>query len=152
MLTTGCTRLSQAECIDLSTFVVLHTTFEHFYSYCQLKHTIFYLFLEGVKFLITWFIQIIWIFRHSLSFSLDLLRSRLPLEQRMHCLSLSFFYAADSLQAQLINMGVIPTLVKLLGLHSHNTALTEMCLIAFGNLAELGKYICLSKRIILLRW
>ncbi|KAF0039028.1 hypothetical protein F2P81_009512 [Scophthalmus maximus] len=43
----------------------------------------------------------------------------------------------DSLQAQLINMGVIPTLVKLLGLHSHNTALTEMCLIAFGNLAEL---------------
>uniref|UniRef100_A0A4W5L496 Rap1 GTPase-GDP dissociation stimulator 1 n=1 Tax=Hucho hucho TaxID=62062 RepID=A0A4W5L496_9TELE len=43
----------------------------------------------------------------------------------------------DSLQAQLINMGVIPTLVKLLGLHSDNTALTEMCLIAFGNLAEL---------------
>ncbi|XP_056431740.1 rap1 GTPase-GDP dissociation stimulator 1 isoform X1 [Gadus chalcogrammus] len=43
----------------------------------------------------------------------------------------------DSLQAQLINMGVIPTLVKLLGVHSHNTALTEMCLIAFGNLAEL---------------
>ncbi|XP_012995924.1 rap1 GTPase-GDP dissociation stimulator 1 isoform X2 [Esox lucius] len=43
----------------------------------------------------------------------------------------------DSLQAQLINMGVIPTLVKLLGFHSHNTALTEMCLIAFGNLAEL---------------
>ncbi|KAA8582576.1 hypothetical protein FQN60_006247, partial [Etheostoma spectabile] len=43
----------------------------------------------------------------------------------------------DSLQAQLINMGVIPTLVKLLGIHSHNTALTEMCLIAFGNLAEL---------------
>ncbi|KAL0970330.1 hypothetical protein UPYG_G00240540 [Umbra pygmaea] len=43
----------------------------------------------------------------------------------------------DSLQAQLINMGVIPTLVKLLGLNSHNTALTEMCLIAFGNLAEL---------------
>jgi hypothetical protein len=36
-------------------------------------------------------------------------------------------------------MGVIPTLVKLLGVHSHNTALTEMCLIAFGNLAELGK-------------
>lgn len=47
----------------------------------------------------------------------------------------------DSLQAQLINMGVIPTLVKLLGIHSHNTALTEMCLIAFGNLAELGEYI-----------
>lgn len=43
----------------------------------------------------------------------------------------------DSLQAQLINMGVIPTLVSLLGIHSHNTALTEMCLIAFGNLAEL---------------
>ncbi|CAB1345178.1 unnamed protein product [Coregonus sp. 'balchen'] len=43
----------------------------------------------------------------------------------------------DSLQAQLINMGVIPTLVTLLGLHSDNTALTEMCLIAFGNLAEL---------------
>ncbi|XP_048827486.1 rap1 GTPase-GDP dissociation stimulator 1 isoform X1 [Brienomyrus brachyistius] len=43
----------------------------------------------------------------------------------------------DSLQAQLINMGVIPTLVKLLGIHSQNTALTEMCLIAFGNLAEL---------------
>uniref|UniRef100_A0A8C6SXP6 Rap1 GTPase-GDP dissociation stimulator 1 n=1 Tax=Neogobius melanostomus TaxID=47308 RepID=A0A8C6SXP6_9GOBI len=43
----------------------------------------------------------------------------------------------DSLQAQLINMGVIPTLVKLLGVHSDNTALTEMCLIAFGNLAEL---------------
>ncbi|KAJ3585161.1 hypothetical protein NHX12_013882 [Muraenolepis orangiensis] len=34
-------------------------------------------------------------------------------------------------------MGVIPTLVSLLGIHSHNTALTEMCLIAFGNLAEL---------------
>ncbi|XP_062372374.1 rap1 GTPase-GDP dissociation stimulator 1 isoform X1 [Sardina pilchardus] len=43
----------------------------------------------------------------------------------------------DSLQAQLINMGVIPTLVKLLGLHTDNTPLTEMCLIAFGNLAEL---------------
>lgn len=53
------------------------------------------------------------------------------------CLSLS----ADSLQAQLINMGVIPTLVKLLGVHSHNTPLTEMCLIAFGNLAELGEYL-----------
>lgn len=37
-------------------------------------------------------------------------------------------------------MGVIPTLVKLLGIHSHNTALTEMCLIAFGNLAELGEF------------
>ncbi|MEQ2176118.1 Rap1 GTPase-GDP dissociation stimulator 1, partial [Goodea atripinnis] len=46
-----------------------------------------------------------------------------------------------TLQAQLINMGVIPTLVKLLGIHSHNSALTEMCLIAFGNLAELGKFI-----------
>ncbi|CAO2600210.1 Rap1 GTPase-GDP dissociation stimulator 1 [Lemmus lemmus] len=44
---------------------------------------------------------------------------------------------ADSLQAQLINMGVIPTLVKLLGIHCHNAALTEMCLVAFGNLAEL---------------
>ncbi|XP_041940004.1 rap1 GTPase-GDP dissociation stimulator 1-like, partial [Alosa sapidissima] len=43
----------------------------------------------------------------------------------------------DSLQAQLINMGVIPTLVKLLGQHTDNTPLTEMCLIAFGNLAEL---------------
>ncbi|XP_041076587.1 rap1 GTPase-GDP dissociation stimulator 1 isoform X1 [Polyodon spathula] len=43
----------------------------------------------------------------------------------------------DSLQAQLINMGVIPTLVKLLGVHFQNTPLTEMCLIAFGNLAEL---------------
>lgn len=53
------------------------------------------------------------------------------------CLSLVF---TDSLQAQLINMGVIPTLVKLLGIHSHNTALTEMCLIAFGNLAELGEF------------
>ncbi|KAK1797033.1 hypothetical protein P4O66_008425 [Electrophorus voltai] len=44
---------------------------------------------------------------------------------------------ADTLQAQLISMGVIPTLVQLLGVHSQNTALTEMCLIAFGNLAEL---------------
>ncbi|XP_006101481.2 rap1 GTPase-GDP dissociation stimulator 1 isoform X10 [Myotis lucifugus] len=43
----------------------------------------------------------------------------------------------DSLQAQLINMGVIPTLVTLLGIHYQNAALTEMCLIAFGNLAEL---------------
>uniref|UniRef100_A0A8C2BGM8 Rap1 GTPase-GDP dissociation stimulator 1 n=1 Tax=Cyprinus carpio TaxID=7962 RepID=A0A8C2BGM8_CYPCA len=43
----------------------------------------------------------------------------------------------NSLQAQLIIMGVIPTLVRLLGVHSQNTALTEMCLIAFGNLAEL---------------
>ncbi|XP_037687388.1 rap1 GTPase-GDP dissociation stimulator 1 [Choloepus didactylus] len=43
----------------------------------------------------------------------------------------------DSLQAQLINMGVIPTLVKLLGIHCQNMALTEMCLVAFGNLAEL---------------
>ncbi|XP_051502934.1 rap1 GTPase-GDP dissociation stimulator 1-like isoform X5 [Myxocyprinus asiaticus] len=46
-------------------------------------------------------------------------------------------YDSHSLQAQLISMGVIPTLVKLLGVHSQNTALTEMCLIAFGNLAEL---------------
>ncbi|XP_028835484.1 rap1 GTPase-GDP dissociation stimulator 1 isoform X4 [Denticeps clupeoides] len=46
-------------------------------------------------------------------------------------------YDSHSLQAQLINMGVIPTLVKLLGIHSQNTSLTEMCLIAFGNLAEL---------------
>ncbi|XP_062850228.1 rap1 GTPase-GDP dissociation stimulator 1 isoform X3 [Trichomycterus rosablanca] len=46
-------------------------------------------------------------------------------------------YDCHTLQAQLISMGVIPTLVKLLGVHSHNTALTEMCLIAFGNLAEL---------------
>ncbi|XP_064416140.1 rap1 GTPase-GDP dissociation stimulator 1 isoform X3 [Latimeria chalumnae] len=43
----------------------------------------------------------------------------------------------DILQVQLINMGVIPTLVKLLGIHYHNAALTEMCLVAFGNLAEL---------------
>ncbi|XP_066243390.1 rap1 GTPase-GDP dissociation stimulator 1 isoform X1 [Saccopteryx leptura] len=43
----------------------------------------------------------------------------------------------DSLQAQLINMGVIPTLVRLLGVHCQNAALTEMCLVAFGNLAEL---------------
>lgn len=50
------------------------------------------------------------------------------------------FCFADSLQAQLISMGVIPVLVKLLGIHSHNAALTEMCLIAFGNLAELGGY------------
>lgn len=49
------------------------------------------------------------------------------------------FVFADSLQAQLINMGVIPTLVKLLGIHCQNAALTEMCLVAFGNLAELGK-------------
>ncbi|XP_051577897.1 rap1 GTPase-GDP dissociation stimulator 1 isoform X3 [Myxocyprinus asiaticus] len=46
-------------------------------------------------------------------------------------------YDSHSLQAQLISMGVIPILVKLLGVHSQNTALTEMCLIAFGNLAEL---------------
>lgn len=51
-----------------------------------------------------------------------------------------FGFFLDSLQAQLINMGVIPTLVKLLGVHSQNTPLTEMCLVAFGNLAELGKY------------
>uniref|UniRef100_A0A670YSK9 Rap1 GTPase-GDP dissociation stimulator 1 n=1 Tax=Pseudonaja textilis TaxID=8673 RepID=A0A670YSK9_PSETE len=43
----------------------------------------------------------------------------------------------DTLQSQLINMGVIPTLVKLLGIHCQNSALTEMCLVAFGNLAEL---------------
>lgn len=41
-------------------------------------------------------------------------------------------------------MGVIPTLVKLLGIHSDNVALTEMCLIAFGNLAELGEYTWIS--------
>ncbi|XP_030046574.1 rap1 GTPase-GDP dissociation stimulator 1 isoform X2 [Microcaecilia unicolor] len=46
-------------------------------------------------------------------------------------------YDSHSLQAQLVNMGVIPTLVKLLGIHSQNSALTEMCLVAFGNLAEL---------------
>ncbi|NP_001398277.1 rap1 GTPase-GDP dissociation stimulator 1 isoform j [Mus musculus] len=46
-------------------------------------------------------------------------------------------YDSHSLQAQLISMGVIPTLVKLLGIHCHNAALTEMCLVAFGNLAEL---------------
>ncbi|XP_059521037.1 rap1 GTPase-GDP dissociation stimulator 1 isoform X6 [Myotis daubentonii] len=46
-------------------------------------------------------------------------------------------YDSHSLQAQLINMGVIPTLVTLLGIHYQNAALTEMCLIAFGNLAEL---------------
>ncbi|XP_044537556.1 rap1 GTPase-GDP dissociation stimulator 1 [Gracilinanus agilis] len=46
-------------------------------------------------------------------------------------------YDSHSLQAQLINMGVIPTLVKLLGIHCQNSALTEMCLVAFGNLAEL---------------
>ncbi|KAM4051110.1 rap1 GTPase-GDP dissociation stimulator 1 isoform 2-T2 [Anomaloglossus baeobatrachus] len=46
-------------------------------------------------------------------------------------------YDSHSLQAQLINMGVIPTLVTLLGVHSQNTPLTEMCLVAFGNLAEL---------------
>ncbi|KAM8968755.1 rap1 GTPase-GDP dissociation stimulator 1 isoform X5 [Sarcophilus harrisii] len=46
-------------------------------------------------------------------------------------------YDSHALQAQLINMGVIPTLVKLLGIHCQNSALTEMCLVAFGNLAEL---------------
>ncbi|KAM5285661.1 rap1 GTPase-GDP dissociation stimulator 1 isoform 8-T8 [Hipposideros larvatus] len=46
-------------------------------------------------------------------------------------------YDSHSLQAQLINMGVIPTLVKLLGIHCQNAGLTEMCLVAFGNLAEL---------------
>ncbi|XP_067117983.1 rap1 GTPase-GDP dissociation stimulator 1 isoform X3 [Osmerus mordax] len=46
-------------------------------------------------------------------------------------------YDSHSLQAQLISMGVIPTLVKLLAVHSDNVGLTEMCLIAFGNLAEL---------------
>ncbi|KAL6038544.1 hypothetical protein STEG23_002537 [Scotinomys teguina] len=50
---------------------------------------------------------------------------------------MNYSNANDSLQAQLINMGVIPTLVKLLGIHCHNAALTEMCLVAFGNLAEL---------------
>ncbi|XP_076828094.1 rap1 GTPase-GDP dissociation stimulator 1 isoform X3 [Brachyhypopomus gauderio] len=46
-------------------------------------------------------------------------------------------YDSHTLQAQLISMGVIPTLVQLLGVHSQNMPLTEMCLIAFGNLAEL---------------
>ncbi|OCT99970.1 rap1 GTPase-GDP dissociation stimulator 1-A isoform X1 [Xenopus laevis] len=46
-------------------------------------------------------------------------------------------YDNHSLQTQLIQMGVIPILVDLLGVHSQNTALTEMCLVAFGNLAEL---------------
>ncbi|XP_072351391.1 rap1 GTPase-GDP dissociation stimulator 1 isoform X2 [Scyliorhinus torazame] len=46
-------------------------------------------------------------------------------------------YDSHALQAQLINMGVIPTLVQLLGIHSQHTALTEMCLVAFGNLAEI---------------
>ncbi|XP_062902961.1 rap1 GTPase-GDP dissociation stimulator 1 isoform X2 [Mobula hypostoma] len=46
-------------------------------------------------------------------------------------------YDSHALQAQLINMGVIPTLVQLLGMHSQHTALTEMCLVAFGNLAEI---------------
>ncbi|XP_067992893.1 rap1 GTPase-GDP dissociation stimulator 1 isoform X3 [Melanerpes formicivorus] len=46
-------------------------------------------------------------------------------------------YDSHTLQSQLINMGVIPTLVKLLGIHCQNAALTEMCLVAFGNLAEL---------------
>lgn len=52
---------------------------------------------------------------------------------------LCFLFYIDTLQSQLINMGVIPTLVKLLGIHCQNAALTEMCLVAFGNLAELGK-------------
>ncbi|XP_043923134.1 rap1 GTPase-GDP dissociation stimulator 1 isoform X1 [Protopterus annectens] len=46
-------------------------------------------------------------------------------------------YDSHILQTQLISMGVIPTLVKLLGIHCVNAALTEMCLVAFGNLAEL---------------
>uniref|UniRef100_A0A4W3HKT6 Rap1 GTPase-GDP dissociation stimulator 1 n=1 Tax=Callorhinchus milii TaxID=7868 RepID=A0A4W3HKT6_CALMI len=46
-------------------------------------------------------------------------------------------YDSHGLQTQLINMGVIPTLVQLLGVHSQHTALTEMCLVAFGNLAEI---------------
>ncbi|XP_018094396.1 rap1 GTPase-GDP dissociation stimulator 1-B isoform X1 [Xenopus laevis] len=46
-------------------------------------------------------------------------------------------YDNHSLQTQLIQMGVIPILVDLLAVHSQNTALTEMCLVAFGNLAEL---------------
>ncbi|KAE8630791.1 hypothetical protein XENTR_v10000961 [Xenopus tropicalis] len=46
-------------------------------------------------------------------------------------------YDNHSLQTQLIQMGVIPILVDLLGVHSQNTSLTEMCLVAFGNLAEL---------------
>ncbi|XP_051785750.1 rap1 GTPase-GDP dissociation stimulator 1 isoform X2 [Erpetoichthys calabaricus] len=50
---------------------------------------------------------------------------------------MNYSHDDDILQAQLIGMGVIPTLVKLLGIHSQNAALTEMCLVAFGNLAEL---------------
>ncbi|KAG2466843.1 GDS1 protein, partial [Polypterus senegalus] len=71
-----------------------------------------------------------------------------PLVQLLHCKDQEVLlqtgralgnicYDSHILQAQLIGMGVIPTLVKLLGIHSQNAALTEMCLIAFGNLAEL---------------
>ncbi|XP_015201308.1 rap1 GTPase-GDP dissociation stimulator 1 isoform X4 [Lepisosteus oculatus] len=71
-----------------------------------------------------------------------------PLVQLLHCKDQEVLlqtgralgnicYDSHTLQAQLINMGVIPTLVKLLGIHSQNASLTEMCLIAFGNLAEL---------------
>lgn len=59
---------------------------------------------------------------------------------RLYVPNLTRSPSVDSLQGQLISMGVIPTLVKLLGIHSHNAALTEMCLIAFGNLAELGEF------------
>ncbi|EPQ02875.1 Rap1 GTPase-GDP dissociation stimulator 1 [Myotis brandtii] len=44
----------------------------------------------------------------------------------------------NSFRAQLINMGADHfTIVKLLGIHCQNAALTEMCLDALGNLAEL---------------
>ncbi|XP_078532339.1 rap1 GTPase-GDP dissociation stimulator 1 isoform X1 [Lissotriton helveticus] len=75
----------------------------------------------------------------------DLLRSRCtitdPANQKLmtvFCgMLMNYSNDNDILQAQLINMDVIPTLVKLLGIHCQNTALTEMCLVAFGNLAEL---------------
>uniref|UniRef100_A0A8C9W437 Rap1 GTPase-GDP dissociation stimulator 1 n=1 Tax=Scleropages formosus TaxID=113540 RepID=A0A8C9W437_SCLFO len=62
-------------------------------------------------------------------------RAHFSLLSNFHAIFL--FFPTDSLQAELISMGVIPTLVKLLGIHSQNPSLTEMCLIAFGNLAEL---------------
>ncbi|XP_048852082.1 rap1 GTPase-GDP dissociation stimulator 1-like [Brienomyrus brachyistius] len=46
-------------------------------------------------------------------------------------------YESQSLQAQLVSLGVIPTLVKLLSVQSHNAAVTDMCLAAFTSLAEL---------------
>lgn len=48
-------------------------------------------------------------------------------------------FSSESLQAQLVSLGVIPTLVKLLSVQSHNAAVTEMCLAAFTSLAELGE-------------